>query len=126
MVIPNNFKLIYRASIVNDKIDEIWEILVKNKESNLFLVIETKEGAVFGAVRFPCDKSEFRGFIFDYSNSSLSPDKIIIFKQRNIIKFGKYFDLSNEFMKNVSYLSINDSFFICGKLELFSFSGLQI
>ena len=126
VVIPNNFKLIYRASIVDDKIDEIWEILVKNKESNLFLVIETKEGAVFGAVRFPCDKPEIRGFIFDYSNSSLSPDKIIIFKQRNIIKFGKYFELSDKFMKNVSYLSVNDSFFICGKLELFSFSGLQI
>ena len=126
VVKPNNFILIYRASIINDKIDEIWNIFLKNKESNIFLVIETKEGAVFGAVRFPSDKSESRGFIFDDSNTSLSLDKILIFKRNNIINFGKYFDLSNEFMKKVSYLTIKDSFFICEKLEIFSFSGLQI
>jgi hypothetical protein len=31
VVKPNNFKLIYRASIINDKIDEIWSIILKIK-----------------------------------------------------------------------------------------------
>ena len=57
VVKPTNFKLVYRASIFNDKIDEIWKIFLKNKESNLFLVIETQKGDVFGAVKhtFSCD-----------------------------------------------------------------------
>ena len=52
VVKPNNFKLIYRASIINDKIDEIWSIILKNKDSNLFLVIQTQECDVLGQLDF--------------------------------------------------------------------------
>ena len=125
VVKPNNFKLVYRASIFNDKIDEIWKIFLKNKESNLFLVIETKEGNVFGAVIFSGDIFKPRGFIYDYSNNNLSLDKIVIYKGDNKIKFGKYFHLSNEFLEKFSFVTIKNLTFTCENVEIFSFSGLQ-
>ena len=122
----NNFKLVCRAFNYSNKIDDIWNIFLKNKDSYLFLVIETDQGSVFGAVIFPSNKPKFKGFIFDYSNTELSLNEIVISQRNEIIRFGNYFNLSDKFMKNASYFTFKDSFFFCEKLEIFSFSGLEI